>query len=214
MWKHGCSPKDSTLCKFEDKSEKVIGSIFLTVSWVWSACFLNSSSFQKSKTLLGKKKCFSKYVYFYLMVIYTEIYLWKKCVHISLHQKVLAMTCMNQLQLSCCLQFYLDLVALPEVMISEGNFFLFGQCVLTYFLLVPCDPRTVNSLGVLTGAQLFSLNKEELRTVCPEGSRVYSQITVQKSALEVIITLLTTLMLAHWYLGYIWFKSSFLNEWK
>ncbi|XP_048158462.1 epidermal growth factor receptor kinase substrate 8 isoform X1 [Corvus hawaiiensis] len=43
---------------------------------------------------------------------------------------------------------------------------------------------TVNSLGVLTGAQLFSLNKEELRTVCPEGSRVYSQITVQKSALE------------------------------
>lgn len=107
------------------------------------------------------------------------------------------MTCMNQLQLSCCLQFYLDLVALPEVMISEGNFFLFGQRVLTYFLLVPCDPRTVNSLGVLTGAQLFSLNKEELRTVCPEGSRVYSQITVQKSALEVIITLLTTLMLAH-----------------
>lgn len=163
---------------------------------------------------LGKKKCFSKYVYFYLMVIYTEIYLWKKCVQISLHQKVLAMTCMNQLQLSCCLQFYLDLVALPEVMISEGNFFLFGQRVLTYFLLVPCDPRTVNSLGVLTGAQLFSLNKEELRTVCPEGSRVYSQITVQKSALEVIITLLTTLMLAHWYLGYIWFKSSFLNEWK
>ncbi|XP_017679434.1 PREDICTED: epidermal growth factor receptor kinase substrate 8 isoform X1 [Lepidothrix coronata] len=46
------------------------------------------------------------------------------------------------------------------------------------------NPVTVNSLGVLTGAQLFSLNKEELRTVCPEGSRVYSQITVQKSALE------------------------------
>ncbi|NXQ19057.1 EPS8 kinase, partial [Peucedramus taeniatus] len=46
------------------------------------------------------------------------------------------------------------------------------------------NPMTVNSLGVLTGAQLFSLNKEELRTVCPEGSRVYNQITVQKSALE------------------------------
>uniref|UniRef100_A0A8C3J333 Epidermal growth factor receptor kinase substrate 8 n=1 Tax=Calidris pygmaea TaxID=425635 RepID=A0A8C3J333_9CHAR len=43
---------------------------------------------------------------------------------------------------------------------------------------------TVNSLGVLTGAQLFSLNKDELKTVCPEGSRVYIQITVQKSALE------------------------------
>ncbi|MFT7799179.1 epidermal growth factor receptor kinase substrate 8-like [Arapaima gigas] len=44
---------------------------------------------------------------------------------------------------------------------------------------------TISSLGVLTGAQLFSLNKEELKTVCPEdGARVYSQITVQKAALE------------------------------
>ncbi|XP_052370436.1 epidermal growth factor receptor kinase substrate 8a isoform X2 [Oncorhynchus keta] len=45
---------------------------------------------------------------------------------------------------------------------------------------------TITSLGVLTGAQLFSLNKEELKTVCPDdGARVFSQVTVQKAALEV-----------------------------
>uniref|UniRef100_A0A3B3RCC7 Epidermal growth factor receptor kinase substrate 8-like protein 1 n=1 Tax=Paramormyrops kingsleyae TaxID=1676925 RepID=A0A3B3RCC7_9TELE len=48
------------------------------------------------------------------------------------------------------------------------------------------SPVTINSLGVLTGAQLFSLSKEELKTVCPDdGARVYSQVTVQKAALEV-----------------------------
>ncbi|XP_068611260.1 epidermal growth factor receptor kinase substrate 8a [Brachionichthys hirsutus] len=47
------------------------------------------------------------------------------------------------------------------------------------------SPVATSSLGVLTGAQLFSLNKEELKTVCPDdGARVFSQVTVQKAALE------------------------------
>lgn len=56
--------------------------------------------------------------------------------------------------------------------------------VLTLHFLFACS--TITSLGVLTGAQLFSLNKEELKTVCPDdGARVFSQVAVQKAALEV-----------------------------
>ncbi|KAI4905435.1 hypothetical protein NFI96_016628 [Prochilodus magdalenae] len=44
---------------------------------------------------------------------------------------------------------------------------------------------TVTSLGILSGAQLFSLSKEELCTVSPlDGARVYSQVAVQKALLE------------------------------
>ncbi|KAI5097234.1 eps8-like1 isoform X2, partial [Silurus meridionalis] len=45
--------------------------------------------------------------------------------------------------------------------------------------------NTATRMGVLTGAQLFSLSKEELCKVSPqEGARVYSQIMVLKAQLE------------------------------
>ncbi|XP_057567852.1 epidermal growth factor receptor kinase substrate 8-like protein 1 [Hippopotamus amphibius kiboko] len=44
---------------------------------------------------------------------------------------------------------------------------------------------TVAAVGALTGAQLFSLQKEKFRALSPEeGARVYSQVTVRRSLLE------------------------------
>ncbi|KAM6452827.1 epidermal growth factor receptor kinase substrate 8-like protein 1 isoform 1-T1 [Liasis olivaceus] len=47
------------------------------------------------------------------------------------------------------------------------------------------DPLTVRALGILNGSQLLSLQKDEFRAVTPEeGSRVYSQVAIQKALLE------------------------------
>lgn len=61
-----------------------------------------------------------------------------------------------------------------------------GEQTRILILLLCSSVRTVQSLGILTGAQIFSLTKEELRRVSPEeGTRVYSQIMVQRALLEV-----------------------------
>ncbi|PKU32402.1 hypothetical protein llap_17294 [Limosa lapponica baueri] len=52
----------------------------------------------------------------------------------------------------------------------------------------PQDAKELEHLGILTGAQLFSLNREELKKVCgDEGNRVYSKITVEKNQLELLV---------------------------
>lgn len=44
---------------------------------------------------------------------------------------------------------------------------------------------TVAALGALSGAQLFSLQKEKFRELSPEeGARVFSQVSVQRALLE------------------------------
>ncbi|XP_013878725.1 epidermal growth factor receptor kinase substrate 8-like protein 1a [Austrofundulus limnaeus] len=44
--------------------------------------------------------------------------------------------------------------------------------------------QTISCLGILTGAQLFSLSEEELCSVISEGPKVYSQLQDQKNHLE------------------------------
>uniref|UniRef100_H3DNN6 EPS8 signaling adaptor L1a n=1 Tax=Tetraodon nigroviridis TaxID=99883 RepID=H3DNN6_TETNG len=57
--------------------------------------------------------------------------------------------------------------------------------VQAWFMAKGFSQQTVESLGILNGAQLFSLNKNELRIVSPEeGARVYSQLMVQKALLQ------------------------------
>ncbi|KAM3822471.1 epidermal growth factor receptor kinase substrate 8-like protein 1 [Vipera latastei] len=47
------------------------------------------------------------------------------------------------------------------------------------------NPLIVNALGILNGAQLLSLQKDEFRAISPEeGPRVYSQVTIQKALLK------------------------------
>ncbi|XP_070585120.1 epidermal growth factor receptor kinase substrate 8-like protein 1 isoform X2 [Erythrolamprus reginae] len=47
------------------------------------------------------------------------------------------------------------------------------------------NPLIVNALGILNGAQLLALQKDELRAISSEeGPRVYSQVTIQKALLK------------------------------
>ncbi|XP_072000899.1 epidermal growth factor receptor kinase substrate 8-like isoform X7 [Engystomops pustulosus] len=69
----------------------------------------------------------------------------------------------------------------PVINISFGSS---AEDVKSWLLAKGFNSVTIDCLGVLTGAQLFSLTKDELRTVCPEGPRVYNQVAVQKAALE------------------------------
>ncbi|KAK9397482.1 epidermal growth factor receptor kinase substrate 8-like 1 [Crotalus adamanteus] len=47
------------------------------------------------------------------------------------------------------------------------------------------NPLVVHALGILNGAQLLSLKKDEFRAINPEeGPRVYSQVTIQKALLK------------------------------
>lgn len=51
-------------------------------------------------------------------------------------------------------------------------------------LLFMCS--TVTTLGVLTGKLLLGMNKDEIRTVCPEeGGKVFFQLQAVKSAIAV-----------------------------
>nr|XP_026694557.1 epidermal growth factor receptor kinase substrate 8-like [Ciona intestinalis] len=54
--------------------------------------------------------------------------------------------------------------------------------VKTWLLSHGFSSLTIDSLSVLNGAQIFSLTKDELKMICDdEGSRVHSQLLVQKS---------------------------------
>ncbi|KAM4734861.1 LOW QUALITY PROTEIN: epidermal growth factor receptor kinase substrate 8-like protein 2 [Anableps anableps] len=72
--------------------------------------------------------------------------------------------------------------AAPQVPL---NFDSSPQQVTAWLSAKAFSKPTVECLGILTGAQLFSLNKEELKAVCgEEGGRVFNQVSLQKGQLE------------------------------